>query len=317
MSDIQKALSWRTRKKGTKRQIGQKFPIAGPRKRLARPKYPLGRGSIPYGTMKKTMLERLTMKAANDKWKHAAAGYEERGEKGWMIGIKYKDESTQTIPIIGVDTYEEALNKAKALMDQPVKNVHEITIVDPSLREILHKIGSGAKRALTAVWEEAKKMPARIERFVIAVARGIGRVDAIPDEMKEAYLEALRERPWASEGEIKRWLEERGLMGHPEVQQEITRRVAIIPEREKLPRIYIPPEEEYIERLPERPAEVREFIEMEPPKKPAERIPAHPFRTPSPFAPAEPEKPEVEKIRLPVKKRKILHVAEVEEDREE
>jgi hypothetical protein len=185
-------IDFRTRTTGTDKQIGQHFPILGSRADLPKPHYrkPLRRGINP---LEKHALE------------EEAKLVEAFGGKGWMITVKYKDGSTEDIPVIAKN-YEEAMKKAKPKMNQRAEQIQEIVIVDPSIGEILHKVGAGAARVARAIgrgaWRgvkalarAAKKAPGAVERAAIKAATAIGKVEALPEEMREAEEIGRARRP--------------------------------------------------------------------------------------------------------------------------
>lgn len=176
-----------TRKQGTPKQIGQVFPTPYTRKH-AKIKY---RRPTQLESQK---LSDLELRAAREERKLLDANF-----KGWLIAVKYKDGSTEEIPIIAKD-YQSALDKAKPKMNQVASQIDEIVIIDPKLGEILHKIGTGAmvvaKKIGRGVKTVIEKAPEKIEKAGIKTARELGRIAAWPAEMREAYEAAKAERPW-------------------------------------------------------------------------------------------------------------------------
>lgn len=175
--------SFLTRKQGTPEQIGQVFPTPYMRKHA----------KIKY--RKPTYLERqklsdLELRAAKEERKLLDAGF-----KAWVIAVKYKDGSTEEIPIIAKD-YQNALDKAKPKMNQVASQIDEIVIIDPKLGEILRKIGTGAMVVAKKIARGVKMAPEKIEKMGIRAARKLGRIAAMPAELREAYEAAKAERPW-------------------------------------------------------------------------------------------------------------------------
>jgi hypothetical protein len=176
-------VSFLTRKQGTPEQIGQVFPTPYMRKH-DRIKY---RKPTHFERQK---LSDLELKAAKEERKLLDAGF-----KAWVIAVKYKDGSTEEIPIIAKD-YQSALDKAKPKMNQVASQVDEIVIIDPKLGEILRKIGTGAMVAAKKIARGVKMAPEKIEKMGIKAARKLGRIAAMPAEFGEAYEAAKAERPW-------------------------------------------------------------------------------------------------------------------------
>jgi hypothetical protein len=141
----------------------------------------------------KTRLTQLEREAFREEEKLKAAGF-----KAWVIGVRYKDGSTEEIPIIA-KTYQEALRKAKPKMNQCKEQIDEITIVDPSIGEVLHKLGAGARKAARKIAKGVKMLPAKVEKLGLKAARKLGRIWAQPEQMREAFAAAKAERPWLTE----------------------------------------------------------------------------------------------------------------------
>ena len=177
-------LDFRTRTTGTPRQIGKVFPVAGQGKKLPKLRF-------KKPTMKeKTRLTQLEREAFMEEQKLKAAGF-----KAWLISVRYKDGSTEEIPLIA-KTYQEALRKAKPKMNQVASQIDEIVITDPKIGEILHKVGAGAMKAARKIGRGLMKAPARIEKLGLKAARKLGRIWAQPEQMREAFGAAKKERPW-------------------------------------------------------------------------------------------------------------------------
>jgi hypothetical protein len=164
-------------------------PQAFPTGSMAGKKLPKLRFKKPT-RKEKERLTKLEREAFREEERLKAAGF-----KAWVIGVKYKDGSTEEIPIIA-KTYTEALKKAKPKMNQLQSQIDEITIIDPSIGEILHKVGAGAAKAARKIGRGLMKAPARIEKLGLRAARKLGRIWAQPEQMREAFEAAKKERPW-------------------------------------------------------------------------------------------------------------------------
>ena len=132
-----KTIQWRTRKKGTPRQKGVRFPIISTK--------PKKKPKLLFKTLRK---KSLTQKVTEE--------LKAKGFKGWTIVVKYKDGTSEKIPVVA-KTYEQALEKAKPKMNQVSNQIQELIIIDPSLKEILHKVGAGAVRVAKAIAEKGRE----------------------------------------------------------------------------------------------------------------------------------------------------------------
>lgn len=180
-----------TRKHGTSAQIGSIFPVKNPlTSGMNRPK--IARGPPFHGKpiQSQNPLTPLEEMATAEEKALLASGF-----KGWTVAVKYKDGDMENIPVTARSP-EEALAKARPRMNQHNSQIDEVVIVDPSLREVLHKIGSGAVKVAKSVGKGIKKAQAFAEKTSISAARKLGRIEAFPAELKEAYGEGLKERPW-------------------------------------------------------------------------------------------------------------------------
>lgn len=194
-------LDFRTRTQGTINQIGQKFPI-GPGSSKSLPKIKYGRyGKSAPSKAYLTSLELDAMKAERE--------MELAGFKGYTIGIKLKDGTVDEIPLIAKD-WHTAFNVARMRMkDYNPDQIDEITIIDPSLSEIAHAIGSGAQRFAAGIKHGVEKIPGyarrglgfakqayrRAEAATLEAARETGRVAALPTEIQEQYEIGKARRP--------------------------------------------------------------------------------------------------------------------------
>lgn len=218
LKNTPKGKGWKTRKTGSKRQVGKRFQLQTRSKRgLAErlPKTTGFTGRIPVH-FQKSRLQNTTS--------HLAQEMKEAGMKGWTIGVRYKDGATEEIPVVAKGA-KGAIDKAIPKMNQNINQIDELTVVDPSLREVLHKVGAGAqkviavgKKVMQKVTPLAKKGFAETKGLVKATGRGLergalaasriaGRTAALPSEMGETYEEAVEERPWTEKGEIGHYME--------------------------------------------------------------------------------------------------------------
>jgi hypothetical protein len=110
--------------------------------------------------------------------------------KGFTVKFRYKDGKTEEVHLIARD-YEEALEGSlwkvshEQGMKHDCKDVDEITIVDPDLGEILHKIGAGARTVATSAYRAGRGFV----RGLPKVAYATGRVAGVPSAMRESYRE--------------------------------------------------------------------------------------------------------------------------------
>lgn len=184
ISQKRAATMFLTRTQGTPRQVGQVFPVLGSKSNL--PKIHYRRPTY----IERRKLTDLELMAAKEERKLLDLGF-----KAWLIAVKYKDGSTEEIPIIAKD-YQSALDKAKPKMNQVSSQIDEIVIIDPKIGEILHKIGTSAMVAARKIARGVKMAPEKLEKAGIKTARKLGRIAAMPAEFREAYEAAKAERPW-------------------------------------------------------------------------------------------------------------------------
>jgi hypothetical protein len=194
---------FRKRVRGTPKQIGQPFPVVAAK--ISKPIFE--RRALTRGRMPLTPVEKHALKAEEEL---IASGF-----KGWNITIKLKDGKVIDVPLIA-KTWDEAMRIAKSQMQKyNPKDIEELVITDPKISEVLHKMGAGARRVAGAIgrgaWRGVKalaRVPSAVERAGIRVGRAIGRIEAVPAEIREAYEEAKAERPWEEEpGEVKEYIE--------------------------------------------------------------------------------------------------------------
>lgn len=127
------------------------------------------------------------------------------GFKGWTIGVTYKDGSTEQIPIVA-RSYQEALRMARPKMNQVSSQVYEIVIVDPSLGEILHKVGAGAARVAKSIGRGVYRVAKGAATVAgKAIKAGVVGAAKLSEEIKDvrAEAEAAREgRPFGGESPL-------------------------------------------------------------------------------------------------------------------
>lgn len=111
--------------------------------------------------------------------------YLSRGLKGFTVTFTYKDKVKQEVPIVA-RSYREALEGACVKIETDKDRVHnledvdELRIVDPSIGEVLKKIGAGARKAVTTTARTGKA-------FVTKTAEVAGEIKATPQALREAY----------------------------------------------------------------------------------------------------------------------------------
>lgn len=174
---------FRTRTHGTVKQIGQKFPISSPGKKL--PRFRFGKPSAKALT---TPCEARAFAAEQDLIAH--------GFKGFEIEIKLKSGTYVSIPLIA-NSWSEAFEIAhKQMQKYDPEDIDEITIVDPSLSEIAHAISGGAHKLAAGIKRGIEKIPAyakAAKAYGMKGARVLGRIAATPGEMRDVYeLEKAR-----------------------------------------------------------------------------------------------------------------------------
>lgn len=197
---VQMVTGFKTRIRGTARQIGQKFPVSSmPSKSLPK---------LKFTRFQKARLTELERDAIREEEKLKAAGF-----KGYMIGIKLKSGRIEEIPLIAKSWHEAFALAHKSMMKYDPNDIDEITIVDPSLREIAHAISGGARRFAGAIKRGVEKIPPyarkaykEAEAFAVRRAREAGRIAALPEEVREAYEVGKARRPASAEEPARRVL---------------------------------------------------------------------------------------------------------------
>lgn len=193
-------IDWRTRIKGTPRQLGQKFPIVAEKGHLAPQRW--GKRRLAEQA-KITRLELDTMRAEREM---EAAGF-----KGFTIGIKMKDGTVDEIPLIAKE-WHTAFNVARMRMkNYNPDQIDEITIIDPSARasELSAAQELIAKRRATA----GTMTPSEIERrkrssrrpFQSRVFSSDGTTSSVTSEESTTLGKAkehLRKAKWALKGAL-------------------------------------------------------------------------------------------------------------------
>jgi hypothetical protein len=182
---------FRTRVRGTQKQIGQKFPM-GPLSKSQLPKLRFQKHAAPKAGM--TRLELDAMRAEKE--------LRDAGFEAFTIGLKFKDGSELMIPLI-CKSWDEAIEKAQSKMGELDKSqIQELVIEDPDLHQLLHQFGAGARSVAGMIGKGIKKLPGlarKAEAYGIKAARKAGRLAAIPKEIGEAFRAGERERPWTAE----------------------------------------------------------------------------------------------------------------------
>lgn len=255
-------LSFRTRTKGSRRlgnrdpRIGKAFPMFQPHKRppLLIPKHPYKSTRMPL-----THLE-----------KHAAVAEQEllkAGFKGWMITIKLKNGHIEDIPLVA-KSWEQALAMARPRIHKYHSNdIDEIVIQDPSLGEILHKIGSGAVRVAKA-----------IGRGAVAGLKGLGR---LAKRGVKAFVAAAPGKGYAEEPSLGEAIDQRMITERPEADTAWRERAYTAEVKQA-----VPPE---VYQKMEEPAYVRTAPSRARPKVTVDS--SRPWQHPSPLA-----RPKVEEV---------------------
>jgi len=170
---------------------GRHFPVLG-RKNLPKMNVP------KYKMRPMTHLEKETMQLEKD--------LTEGGFKAYTIGIRLKSGETIEIPCIlkgGAQGWTDAMKIAhERIMKIDPDQVDEIEIVDPSIGEVLHKIGHGAASVVRGIAKGVQKLPAvarkvygGVKKVAMESAHAAGRAMAAPAEIREEYQRALEERP--------------------------------------------------------------------------------------------------------------------------
>jgi hypothetical protein len=171
--------------------------------------YPIGAtsGNLPKMRMSKyagrsvvslTPLETETLQMEKD--------LTEAGWKAYTIGIRLKSGETIEIPCIlktGAQGWADAMKIAhERIMKIDPDQVDEIDICDPSIGQVLHKLGHGAAGVVRRIARGVQKLPGitrRVYKFgrreAMKAAHEAGRVMALPSEIKEEYHRGLEERP--------------------------------------------------------------------------------------------------------------------------
>jgi hypothetical protein len=211
-------IDWRTRTKGTPKQVGQKFPIEAGAK-LPLPKMPY-QGRV-WGISKLAKEEAKKMKAS-----------------GFTAVIRFRGGAVETIPIIA-DSYDDFLWKlGKRLKGIDPKQIQEISIAGggkffDTLKSAFHKAGTAAKGFVSGLIKgeqkvpegtpkaplsyqlgaALKKAPGQIEESAMKASEKLGQISAIPKRMEEHYQKGYGYRPEAEEkpaSPVKEWGERAG-----------------------------------------------------------------------------------------------------------
>ena len=223
---------FKTRIHGTDKQIGQKFPVGS----MSGKRLPLMRAPKYHGINPLTPLELDTI--------HAEERMLQANLKGFTIGIKLKSGEIDEIPLIAKSWHQAFAIAHKQMQKYDPEDIDEITIVDPSLKEIAHAISGGAHRFAGAIKkgiiETIPGYARKVRAFARKAARKLGRVAAIPAELREEYAAAKKARPWLTE---EKFAKEKGIpTTEAEWRAEPTPEV-YMPERIAPAAVAAPPEE--------------------------------------------------------------------------
>jgi hypothetical protein len=172
---------------------------------------PLMRTPKYHGINPLTPLEEHTLKAEEEL---LSANF-----KGFTIGIKLKSGEIDEIPLIAKSWHDAFKIAQRSMQKYDPEDIDEITIVDPSLKEVAHAIAGGARRFAGAIKRGVEKIPGyarKVRALGRKAARKLGRIAAIPAELREEYAAAKKERPWLTEEKfakengitMKEWKEE-------------------------------------------------------------------------------------------------------------
>jgi hypothetical protein len=220
-------VSWKTRKHGTKKQIGKKFPIESGAKLpvASRPKvttaYPKGRA---FSTKK------LAKKEAD---KMTKAGFD-----GFTLVVRMKNGELKTIPV-AAKNWDDFLSKIKTrLKGVDTKKIAEISLVGGgkfSLAGVGRWLGKSARIAgmyLKRAEKVAGDVGTGIERF----SERMGEIAAFPKRVQEAYSRGYGGEPKPEKKEPKKAWKERTAKDIRETAEKIaSRKPEKQPEPEKAP----------------------------------------------------------------------------------
>lgn len=126
----------------------------------------------------KELLTSLEKQAINEQKKTIL-----NGQKGWIIGLRFSGGSSRQIPVIA-NSWEEAVYRVQPrIAKENIDKIEELTIVDPSLKEIAHAVSGAARKAAGFLAKGISRMP----RYARAAAREAGRITAIPKRLEQEY----------------------------------------------------------------------------------------------------------------------------------
>jgi hypothetical protein len=115
------------------------------------------------------------------------------GFSGFTLGIKFKDGHAQMLPIVAKN-YDDFISKAGGKIQSIDPNdVQEIAVVSCGkldVKNVFHKIGSGASRAASMIQKGAQKVgvaAAKTSRGIEKVSEKAGQIAAFPAKLKQAY----------------------------------------------------------------------------------------------------------------------------------
>jgi hypothetical protein len=204
---------WRTRKRGSPRQIGQRFRLTSTQKLKANlPKIQGVRQTYPTGKTVDLSLKVVpTAKLVPTE--------DKRGRPEFETSVRYIMDMYrrgETLPPILI---HKRADGSYAIMDGHARveayrrlGVTRVPCVENSFMEKLSNVAkwtrekavSGIKKA----WHIARRLPSYAEKAAVGTARVIGRAEALPSEIRESYEEGKAERPWREKGEVAKYLGE-------------------------------------------------------------------------------------------------------------
>ena len=197
-------VSFKTRIHGTPKQLGQKFPVVESGAKTLPPKIQM-RGRV-CGFSKRALEEAQKM---------ADGGFD-----GYTLAVRFKDGSTQMIPVVA-KSYEAFLKKIpKKLAGIDPKTIQELSVAGgakfETVKSIFRGVGSAAKGFASGLisgkpgWSPrqtpgspaesigrrlgawTKKLPGQVTKTIEAGAQKIGEIERIPERVKESYEKGRR-----------------------------------------------------------------------------------------------------------------------------
>ena len=175
--DIKFGVGFKTRKTGTINQVGQVFPTGN---------------NLPLHERIQTKFNRarspLQKSALAETQKMVDGGF-----SGFTLGIRFRDGHTQMLPIVARD-YHDFISKAGGKIQSIEPNeVQEIAVVSGGkldVKNVFHKIGTGASRAASMIQKGAQKAgvaAAKTSRGIEKISEKAGQLASFPEKLKQAY----------------------------------------------------------------------------------------------------------------------------------